>query len=220
MSHTLHCDFLLGSEKNQIYWWPLIVEAMHWQSFAFASPVVGNGVGHYLSFSAANPIDVQAITSIWRTLWDDINRNAETSIFSVGFYSSNEDSTIDISVVWVEEGQDMWIKMSFAGAEIMYIDESEVRARLRKMLECMKVVYEICLPQSGEVYWEYAGVSFAPWASFRVLSMQASSDRPALEPHDTQVFAHSLADGKKLYVVDPVPVPERGGWKLVSLSVY
>jgi hypothetical protein len=217
MSHTLNCDFLLGSEKDQRYWWPLIFEAMHWQSYAFALPDGVKGTGHYLSFAAANPVDFRDVTSPLRTLWDDIYRNAETNVFGVGFYSSQEDATIDISVGWEEDGQDMRLGMLFAGAEVMYIGVSEVRMRLRKWLECMKAVYETCLPQVGEVYWTYAGVSFAPWASFRAFPRQGSSERPALEPPDKQVFAHSLADGKKLYVVDPVPVPERGGWEFVSL---
>jgi len=217
MSHTLHCDFLLESAKNQIYWWPLIFEAMHWQSFEFALPDLAKGTGHYLSFSPAHPADVRAVTSPLRTLWDDIYLNAETKVFNVDFHSSNEESTIDISLYVGEDVQDVWLRMSFAGAEIMYLEVSEVQIRLRRMLECMKKLYEVCLPQSGEIYWEYAGVSFAPLASFRRLPKQVSSERPALEVSNKQVIAHSLTDGKKLYIVDPVPVPKRGGWKFVSL---
>ena len=163
-------------------------------------------------------MDVRAVTSPLRTLWDDIYLNAETKVFNLDFHSSNEESTIDVSLYAGEDVQNMLIRMSFAGAEIMYLEVSEVQIRLRRMLECMKTLYEVCLPQSGEIYWEYAGVSFAPWASFRQLPKQASSERPALEASNKQVIAHSLTDGKKLYIVDPVPVPERGGWKFVSLS--
>jgi hypothetical protein len=35
MSQTLHCNFSFQSEKPLRYWWPLVFEAMSWQSFHF-----------------------------------------------------------------------------------------------------------------------------------------------------------------------------------------
>src|SRR6266851_7796392 len=220
MSHTLCSDFTVESEKGPIYWWPLIFEAMRWQSFSFTAEGQPKGMGYYYFIRSGEsfeqgPVSFEA--SPFKMVWDEIY--LEIGEVLVSFWSSGSNSfDLGVSVRQDKQNGLVHIGMVFQGGNIMGLSEEEARERLRVVLDCTKVLYQVCQPSTGEIYWEFAGVSYAPCASFGMLPGASFLERPKIPDEHGQFITYMLPDGSRFYLLEPMPIPGRGGgWNFISL---
>lgn len=227
MSHTLYCHYTIPSERALTYWWPLIFEAMHLHDFAFSSPDYAKGVGIFNYFPSEYPSDMVSGTSSFKTLWDEIymERNKEITVI---FWSTGKDYyNLDVSLRSEQEKQLIHLFVAFSGAEVMAIPLQQARQKLLRVLMCLSSLYQTCKPCTGEAYWSFAGVEFAPWATFGKTLDLSLPDRPVHDDLKRAILRYDLrADEKSpgyptdsLFLLDPVPVPrKRGEWQNVSLA--
>ncbi len=221
MSHDLSCRFFVGPGKGLAYWWPLIFETLWEESFHFSIPEALPGIGQYTYISSVNPWKSHNVVGPFRPLWEKIYE-IEASIPMVSLWTWGIDPLyLDVILANEQEpGEAPGVQMSifFAGAHVMEEPPEEARARMGKVFDCLKRLAEVCRPVNGEVYWEYAGVAFAPWATFNRPPERPSEERPVLPGPHRELVQLLLADGSQVYLLDPVPIPRlRGEWEFISL---
>jgi hypothetical protein len=94
------------------------------------------------------------------------------------------------------------------------------------VLDCAKTLYQTCRPCTAEFYWEFAGVTYAPWAAFGKRPEEPSEERPQHVGPRRRLLRQTLPndEGKNLGAFDafvwfdPVPLPVgSGSWNFVSL---
>ncbi len=217
MSRTLCCEFVIETEKRAVYWWPLIFKAMEEHAFHFSAPDYPQGIGQYYYERVDNPSDADSRAGSFRTLWDEIY--SETSEVLVVFWSSDNDPfNLDLTLSSDQEAHHVRLTMYFAGADLTGLRPKQIQKRLSIILNCAKRLYETCKPCIGEMYWESAGVKYAPWVSFGTLPEKPSPERPVHEGPERTWIRQVLPSGDRMYLFDPVPIPQRkGGWKFISL---
>jgi hypothetical protein len=220
MSHTLHCDFITPSKKGAVYWWPLIFEVMHQHSLSFADPDpdIQKDLGHYYYYRTGDPSESDGVTAPFRTLWDEIS--SESSTVLVTFWSLNADP-FPLNVTLSQEEKNEYqirIHMSFEAAELTGLSPEDVKLRLQTVLDVAKGLYRLCKPCTGEMYWDYEGLQYAAWASFGKFPEVPSSERPEIPGPERKLIRQYLPNGDYIHVLNPVPIPEKGGeWHFISL---
>lgn len=212
MGSELFCEFRISSNQRLTYWWPLIFEAMHWESFVFTAPSEPEGVGYYYYIRQGNETDTDFVKATFRGAWDEIN--AETSQMLISLWHLNQEPfPIDVSIE-KKEGNTIVVLLSLNDAYLIDLPLEEARQRLKIFLSCAKHIYGMCKPCIGKLFWEDAQAPLALLGNpSEILSL---IDRKP-EGERTKLVEEYLSDGSVLYLLDPAPIKVRGGWDFVSL---
>ncbi len=149
MSHTLSCTFTLATERDPIYWWPLVFEAMHQHDFSFSSPDYGKGVSHYYYQRIGDPKDSDIVKGSFKRFWEEVysERNEDLTAY---FWSSDADYyNLSVSLQPVQENNQILLTVYFEGAEVISLPLQEAGERLFHVLECLETLYQTCKPCTG-----------------------------------------------------------------------
>ncbi len=225
MSHTLSCDFVVKSERGAIYWWPLIFAAMEHHSFSFSHPDQPKGTGYYYSNYPKEGLEHTSASysfSSFKEVWNEIY--ADRGEILVSFWSTRSTfpklENLDVSLSESKDDHIVSVSLSLAGAELMGITDEEVNEYFTTFFGFAQMLYAICQPCTGEMYWEYAGENYNPIATFGK-PLETFPTRSVYDGsgYTFQQIAHKEEQGFS-YRLDPVPVPipNHGGWKFVSVS--
>lgn len=227
MSNTLYCDFLVEAEKDMVYWWPLLFEAMQRRAFSFYVPDFEEPTCHYSYERADSYTDSDIVTGPFKGLWEEILSRKDDSLMVTFWWRAKEPLNMDVSVTRKHCNQkDMFcISLSFSGAYISarYNSPTQIKKRLTLFFDCATTLYEVCDRRDSEVYWEFAGVNYAPWASFNKLPDAPTEERPAYEGSKGQFKQQEIPDNQskyssKLYILDPSPIvgQQYTNWQFIS----
>jgi hypothetical protein len=109
------------------------------------------------------------------------------------------------------------ISVAFAGANVMEESTEEAMYRLGKVLNALKRLLVVCQVTWGELYWEHAGVAYAPWVTFGRVPEPPTRERPLLLGPERKLIQQAVPGGQ-VYLLDPFPIARlRGKWEFVSL---
>lgn len=212
MACPLFCELILEREKATPYWWPLIFEAMSWNSFQFTAPGQPEGIGYYYFIRKGNETETDFVRASFRATWDEIA--ADTSDMLISFWPKQEAAfALSVSVREPNANQRAGIVLSLEDAETLDLPSETVKHRISLTLACAKALYAISQPCTGTMFWED---SFGP-----LLSFDQPLDPAMLSPSLKQrvkVVEEPLPDGHILSRVEPFPVLVRGGWEWFSLE--
>jgi len=213
MGRELYWKLEIASEKGPIYWWPLSFEAMRRQSFSFTAPNQAAGVGSYFYRRLGDETDADLVTDTFRRTWNEIY--AETSQMLIAFwYIRQEPFPFDVSIEQQENAQTVQILLTLSDAELIDLSFERVRHRFRLLLDCVKALYEVCKPCSGELFWEGShGLLGALNKPLETAFLQERKEGG----REMRLVEQVLPDGSLLSLVNPIPLRVRGGWDFVSL---
>lgn len=228
MSLTLNAEFRFEPTQNMMYWWPLVFEVMRRQALDFYHPDWESGAVHYLYLrkrTTETDRDMDSVTKPFKNLWDEIYSQSNEEIL-VTFWSKGRNKyTVSISMHTNSDNQVVRIDLDFEGVYVMHEPTSTIKKRLRRVSALADNLYELFKLCIGEMYWEYAGEAFAPWASFGALPDALSHNRAVHPGPERKLIPRKLPredrvtglDG--IYFLNPVPVPlgNGKGWDFVSL---
>src|SRR5258706_5512156 len=220
MSHTLFGDLHLETGKGASYWWPSIFEALGEGPFHLSTPGKPQGVVTYLHRQPKSPGRLQRAAVPFRALWDEICGEVTAPI--ILFWMSGEDDVdLHIALHYQQEPRDerhVWIGVTFAGANVMEESTEEAKCRLGKVLDALKRLLVVCQATWGELYWEHAGVAYAPWVTFGRSPEPPTRERPMLLGPERKLIQQAVPGGGQVYLLDPVPIARlREEWEFVSL---
>lgn len=216
MGQELYCGFTVRSKQKPRYWWPLLLEAMHWSSFEFTAPGLPNGRGYYYYTRLDNPMNSDFVEQSFRVVWDEISGEASKLLVSF-WYTGHDPFPLDASVDCKPDTQSIEILLSLSDAYLLDLPLANMKERLTRTLDCMLSIYSLCEPETGKLYWEDKN---APLASFGhpLRAFPLSAHR--LEGRKPEVIERALPNGNVLYCFDPIPVRVRGGWDFISLREW
>src|SRR5579875_1076014 len=72
MGDTLNGTFELQTERGEVFWWPLLFEALSWHGFHFTAPGKPAGVGYYFYRSYTQEEGSDFVCASFRELWERI----------------------------------------------------------------------------------------------------------------------------------------------------
>jgi len=204
---------------------------MRRQSFCFYDQELAPGIGHYSVLrlnDALNDLQTEVVTKPFRALWEEVYTGAG-SVEVLFWYEGSDRFNMDVALSTGEE-LTLTLNLSVAGVELMEEagemehSKAEVKKRLNILLSCSQSLYDLCQPCTGELYWEFAGCQYAPWASFGEPPKRPSAERPPYRGRETKLVVKLMGEvhgerQKYMYVLDPVPVPAAIGeeWNFLSL---
>lgn len=208
MGYTLYGEFSVQSERDPSYWWPLLLEAMHWRSFSFTAPDQPEGMGYYYYVRFDDPSDTDFVQASIRAVWEEIYSGTSDILLSLWF-TGKESFPLDLSIKQSKDAQDVRILLALSDAYLLDLSSEEVKQRLHLMLNCSRSLYHVCSPCVGTMYW--ADTNFPPLASYN------TPLEKKLWGKEVEIVERPLSDGNSMYLVRPMPVRVRGGWDFVSL---
>lgn len=220
MATPLSCQLKIVSERDPIYWWPLIFEGMWRQSFRYTISGEPPGVGTYYYIRKNAAMDQDLVVAVpFRSAWDEIAN--ETSSVLINFWctdptiSAEQDPfSVHVSVDHNKGSHLLTLTLSMEDAEIPDFPMELVKRRIRRVFECARALYEMSkpCPSTGTMGWEDAETvaSFGQPLDPRLdKNVRWGSTLPAVK---------AWPDAESgIEVLDPIPVRVRGGWKDISL---
>ncbi len=217
MSHTMYGNLTLTSSRGSTYWWPLVFEIMRWHGFVFALPQGLHGKGNYIYFHyLPGNLETEAVSDSFKGLWDEIyaERGSVTVLFRT--VDPEEAFAIEIYLLKKENPSEVDLSLALEGAELMSVPLELARNRLKRVIECVKTLYVLCQPCTGEIHW-YHVADYAPWAALGKPLEPGSPEKPILRRGDERVATQTLPEGGYIHMLDPVPIPRTKGWEFISL---
>jgi hypothetical protein len=210
------------------YWWPLYFEAMRRTDFSIAHPAAAaHHLGGYFRADAAEG-DEQVVEGIpFRALWEAASTVPAGLL--IHFWSTRGDHfRLEGEVASERAARTVRIALHLGSEELpdevgAYAPGGEVERRIQRWLDGARTLYELVGPANGELAWERWGDHYpvgsigAPLAPLDLAAFTIAPLREDLPDHGFE--EHILPDGAALRVVKPFPVPFRGTWTLISLSV-
>jgi hypothetical protein len=212
MSHTLHCDFKVRSNRGPVYWWPILFDLLRWHSFDFSAPDLPQGTSRFFwGRPVKETYESQLEEGPFKSLWDRVYEEERAIGVTAWFwYLDSEPLPLEVYMSAYAPEDTISIGVSFEGVYLMGVSPEVARQRLKQVLACVKSLSDVCQPSTGEIYWLYAGYSYAPWASFGKLPEPPSKERPSYGGPEQQLIREVLPSGGQFYLLHPVPIPERG----------
>ncbi len=217
MSHTLFGDLHLKAGKGASYWWPLIFEALGEGSFHLSTPGQPQGVVTYQYGPPQGSGRLEYVAVPFRVLWDEICE--KLVIPRITFWLSGEDD-IDLYVTLhsQQDLRDERISVAFAGAHVMEEPSEQAQYLLGKVFDALKWLVVVCQVTWGELFWEHAGIAYAPWVTFGRPPDPPTWERPMLPGPQRKLIQQTVPGGGQVYLLDPVPIARlREEWEFVSL---
>ncbi|WP_052889095.1 hypothetical protein [Thermogemmatispora carboxidivorans] len=209
MGDTLNSTFELQTERGELFWWPLLFEALSWHGFHFTAPGKPAGVGYYFYRSYVQEEDSDFVCSSFRELWERIvDRQAQVM---VSLWSSCADP-FPLDLLIASKGDAATLSVSL-GCDDAYlgsdeIDPETVKERLRLLWECSKTLFVVCQPCRGELSWGEAAPGTPALASF---GQPLEVSEEARHWWRLQVQEQVLPGGERIFVAQPWYVRRRQG---------
>lgn len=233
MSSTLICDFHSATVLEGVAWWKRLFDALRLCGFTFDNPAfLPDHKGIFHSWDSPNQPD-PSITGM--TYEDALLQLVKASgHIGVQFWSvADKGYPLEVTLQPVDQAG-IIVSLCFPDSALpepssnaSQPDHDLIAQRVRRWIEAIVHVYEICLPSTADIYWERWGFRY-PIGNIGPKPAEGNETKQnvydsipmvgaARTEHEKLMSLH-MSDGTFMYVVDPMPIPWRGSWILVGLS--
>lgn len=223
MSSVLTCVFSVSSKREPRYWWPLLFEAMRRIGFAFDNPMYfPDRRGKYYAWSLEGaPFEADgAVTfrDVWNAAYSDLG------VVMIEFWPQDKEFYWLEGTVRRQNPGLTEIMLGFPAESLPDYDEANlpveiIKHRLHRWLDGVREVSELCTPTKADITWERWGELYRVGIIDKRRATSDSGKGELFSPIFSQSrrIEHTMTGHAIMTLLDPLPIPWRGGWELVSL---
>lgn len=199
-----------ANSVDEVYWWPLVFEAMQQASMQFQRPADAMRRGIYFSME-----QMEQIECTFQELWKNIYSKKEQALISFWPLSGGDEAFYVQTSLYKKE-KNLWhLANTLAGGAFTTDNPEENTKRLIILLRASLALYMMCMPTTLSMYWE-------EW-DMPLLYVSEQEQLASLTPvqyTDRVLQWKKIAsvNGQHIFILDPFPLrPSKQTLQFVSL---